>query len=166
MRTRSRKGILKKERDQPGRTSMDTAWRKHDRAMRHGTFLLPGSASSDSALSRRNTVMSALPHKNGVIHAYQSDTSSTQSVPSVLPFLLRYTRVRDGPPLHGIPSTLDTGRSISARRFSSGHQIRTFLVKAPGSIPTDCVPKRTGGRSPPSFSLVLFRRVTSSRPVA
>jgi hypothetical protein len=96
---------------------VDTAWRTHDRAMRQGSFPLPGSASLDSALSRRNTVMSALPQENRVTHAYQSDTSSIQSTPSVLPVLFRNVRVRDGPPHYGIPSTLDTGRSISARRF-------------------------------------------------
>jgi hypothetical protein len=161
MRTRSRKGTLKKERDQPGRMSVDTAWRRHDRAMRQGRFLLPGSASSDSAHSRRNTVMSALPQSNGVIHAYQSDTSSTRSTPSVLTVLLRNIRVRDGPPSRGFhppltpvvpyqpggsapgahvpagPSHLDLGRRhLGHGRRHRARRRRLDLLRDTGAFPS------------------------------
>ena len=43
---------------------------------------LPGLALVDSALSRRSTVMSALHRVIGVIHVYQSDSSSKQPAPS------------------------------------------------------------------------------------
>jgi hypothetical protein len=45
---------------------------------------LPELAPVDSALSRRSTVMSALHRAIGVIHAYQSDSSSKQPAPSYL----------------------------------------------------------------------------------
>lgn len=44
----------------------------------------PKLAPVDSALSRRSTVMLALHRTIGVIHAYQSDSSSKQPAPSCL----------------------------------------------------------------------------------
>lgn len=42
-----------------------------------------GSATLDRSLPRRSTVMSALPQSAGVIHGYQSDSSSKRPVPSI-----------------------------------------------------------------------------------
>ena len=94
---------------------MGTVWRKHDPSMRQESTSPSGFAQLDSAFSRRSTVMSALPWETGVIHAYQSDSSSKQPAPSILIDTRETPRIRDGPiqKNKGWNFSLDNARSIS-----------------------------------------------------